>query len=198
MRLTAIPYLLIAFRLAAGVAVVILALAFGASARMACAVLLALGVLSDIFDGVIARRLGSVTDRLRTYDSRADVVFWLGVTIAMLVLHPRLVAATWPMVAVLGAMELTTHALSYARFGKEASPHHILSKLFGLALWALFTQLLLTGAGGWLLWLVFLVGVASQIEAFAITLALPAWRCDVRGLGEALALRRQATAGLSA
>jgi hypothetical protein len=93
------------------------------------------------------------------------------------------------MVAVLGAMELTTHAVSFARFRKEASPHHIASKLFGLALWALLTQLLITGSGGPLQVAVFVMGMASQLEALAITLALPAWRCDVKGIGEARRLR---------
>ena len=188
----AVPYILIALRVAAGLLILTLALLVGAPARWACAGLLAVGVLSDIFDGVIARRLGSVTDRLRTFDSRADVVFWLCATAAVLVLHPRLVAALWPPVAVLALMELTAHAVSFARFRKEASPHHLLSKLFGLALWALLTQLLITGTGGLVLPVAFAMGVASQLESLAIMLILPTWRCDVRGVGQALALRRLA------
>jgi len=192
MTLRAIPYLLIALRVAAGLSILGLSLTVGAPARWSCALLLAIGVLSDIFDGVIARRLGSVTDRLRTFDSRADVVFWLCATAAVLVLHPGLAATLWPPVLVLGVMELTAHVVSFARFGKEASPHHLLSKLFGLGLWALLTQLLITGTGGLALPVAFLMGVASQLEALAITLLLPAWRCDIRGVGQALALRRAA------
>jgi CDP-diacylglycerol--glycerol-3-phosphate 3-phosphatidyltransferase len=193
MRAAAVPYLLIGFRLAAGLAIVPVAALTGEAARFLCAAMLALGVLSDIFDGVIARRIGSVTDRLRTFDSRTDLIFWVGVTAAMLVLHPALFASTWPMAAILGLMELTTHAVSFARFRKEASPHHLLSKLFGLGLWGLITWLMITGSGGPLQWAVFALGVASQLEALAITLALPAWRCDVKGIGEALALRRAAS-----
>jgi CDP-diacylglycerol--glycerol-3-phosphate 3-phosphatidyltransferase len=188
----AIPYLLIALRVAAGLLILALALVAGPRARWICAGLLAVGVLSDIFDGVIARRLGSVTDRLRTFDSRADVVFWLCATASVLILHPGLVATLWPPVVVLAAMELTAHAVSFARFRREASPHHLLSKLFGLALWALLTQLLVTGTGGLVLPIAFAMGVASQLEALAIMLILPAWRCDVRGVGQALALRRAA------
>jgi hypothetical protein len=39
------------------------------------------------------------------------------------------------------------------------------------------------------LWLAFLAGLVSQLESIAIMVALPAWRCDVRGVGEALRLR---------
>ena len=190
----AIPYLLIVLRVVAGLSILALAVGIGPPARWACAGLLAVGVLSDIFDGVIARRLGSVTDRLRTFDSRADVAFWLCATAAVLILHPRLVATLWPPVLVLGVMELTAHAVSFARFRKEASPHHLLSKLFGLALWALLTQLLITGTGGVVLPVAFAMGVASQLEALAIMLILPAWRCDIRGVRQALALRRAARA----
>ncbi|KRA59567.1 CDP-alcohol phosphatidyltransferase [Caulobacter sp. Root655] len=190
----AIPYLLIALRVAAGLLILALALLVGSPARWSCAALLAVGVLSDIFDGVIARRLGSVTDRLRIFDSRADVVFWLCATAAVLILHPRLVATLWPAVLVLGVMELTAHAVSFARFRREASPHHLLSKLFGLALWALLTQLLITGTGGLVLAVAFAMGVASQLEALAIMLILPDWRCDIRGVRQALALRRAASA----
>ena len=192
MRPASIPYLLIGFRLGTGLVIAPVAALAGGPAQYLCAALLALGVLSDIFDGVIARRIGSVTDRLRTFDSRTDLVFWIGVTIAMLVLHPALFASTWPMVAILGAMEVTTHAVSFARFRKEASPHHLLSKLFGLGLWGLITWLMIKGSGGPLQWAVFALGVASQLEALAITLALPSWRCDVKGVGQALALRKAA------
>jgi CDP-diacylglycerol--glycerol-3-phosphate 3-phosphatidyltransferase len=118
------------------------------------------------------------------------LVFWVGVTVAMLVLHPNLLKSTLPMVVILGGMELTVHVVSFIRFRKEASPHHLLSKLFGLALWALLTQLLITGLGGPLQLMVFIMGVASQLEALAITLTLPVWRCDVRGVWAAWGLRK--------
>jgi phosphatidylglycerophosphate synthase len=37
---------------------------------------LLLGLVSDIFDGVLARRLGVATDRLRRFDSVTDVAFY--------------------------------------------------------------------------------------------------------------------------
>lgn len=192
-----IPPALVWFRLIAGVVIVGLSWSFGERSRFVCAALLALGVLSDIFDGVIARRIGVATEGLRTFDSRVDLVFWLCVTAAVIHMHPVLFGSVWPMIAVLGAMETTTHLVSFARFRREASPHHLLSKLFGLGLWALLTQMLLTGRGGWLMGAVFMLGVASQLEALAITLLLRTWRTDVRGLRHALSLRGGAAASAS-
>ncbi len=190
MSLVAIPYLLIAFRVFAGLAAVLLAVLMGQAAGFGCALLLAVGVLSDIFDGVIARRIGAATDRLRKFDSRADLVFWIGLTVALLRLHPNLSKDMLPLVGVLGALELGVHGASVIRFGKEASPHHILSKLFGLGLWALFTQLFVTGRGGEVQMGVFALGVASELEALAITLILPEWRCDVSTVWKAVEFRK--------
>jgi CDP-diacylglycerol--glycerol-3-phosphate 3-phosphatidyltransferase len=50
---------LIVLRLVAGPAILALALIFDDRARWACVTLLAAGVVSDIFDGVIARRIGA-------------------------------------------------------------------------------------------------------------------------------------------
>jgi CDP-diacylglycerol--glycerol-3-phosphate 3-phosphatidyltransferase len=184
-----IPWLLILFRLAAGPAIFAIAWTMGPPMKVACTVLLALGVLSDIFDGVIARRIGAVTPALRTWDSRTDVVFWVSVVGAGAVLLPGLILRLLPLIVVLAAMELTTHAVSFLRFRKEASPHHLLSKLFGLGLWLLMSVLYIRGEAGWLLYAVFALGVLSQLEALAIMLILPTWRADVKNVGEALALR---------
>ncbi|ESQ92996.1 CDP-alcohol phosphatidyltransferase [Asticcacaulis sp. AC460] len=185
-----LPFALILFRLVAGPVLLAVAGFKPAGAAVICAVLLALGVLSDIFDGVIARRLNIVTDSLRLWDSRCDVVFWLSVAISLHMLHPDIWQVTCIMLAALGLMEATTHLISYVRFGREASTHHLLSKIFCLFLWALASQIYLTGETGWLFWLTLAVGIVSQLEAMAIMLVVPAWQVDVKGLKAALALRR--------
>ncbi len=182
--LTRLPWLLVVFRIAAGPAMIALALA---GQGIAGAVLLSLGVLSDIFDGIIARRLGVATPALRTWDSRADVAFWLSAAIAVAVLRPELVPSLWPAAAVIAALEIGNHAFSFAKFRREASPHHYLSKAFGLGLWLLFAVSFATGRPGAVLWGVLALGIASQLEAFAITRRLKVWRCDVPSV---LSLRR--------
>ena len=171
-----LPWLLVLFRIACGPMMV--AVAFG-QWGLACAVLLSLGVLSDIFDGIVARRLGVATPALRTWDSRADILFWLSAIIAVVILRPGLIPALWPPALITALMEIGNHLVSFAKFRREASPHHYLSKAFGLGLWLLFGVTFVTGAPGPILWLVLALGVASQLEALAITLRLKEWRCDV-------------------
>jgi len=150
---------------------------------VACAALLALGVLSDIFDGIIARRLGVATPALRVWDSRADVVFWVCAFAAVALARPGLIDLLWPAAAVIAALEIGNHLASYAKFRREASPHHYLSKAFGLALWGLCSAALLAGDNiatmRATITTVLAIGILSQLEAFAITMRLKAWRCDV-------------------
>ena len=171
-----LPWLLVLFRMAAGPAMVVLA---AAGQGAACAGVLSLGVFSDIFDGIIARRLGVATPALRTWDSRADVLFWAAAVVAVVLLRPELVPVLWPAAALIAVLEIANHAVSFAKFRREASPHHWLSKAFGLGLWLLFGLAFATGRPGVVLWIVLGLGVASQLEAFAITLRLREWRCDV-------------------
>lgn len=149
----------------------------------ACALVLALGVLSDIFDGIIARRLKVATQALRVWDSRADVVFWVCVFVGVVLARPQLTALLWPAAAVIAVLEIGNHLFSFAKFRREASPHHYLSKAFGLTLWGLCSLAFLAGDDRAMMQtaigMVLVIGVASQIEAFAITLRLKTWRCDV-------------------
>ena len=171
-----LPWILVLFRLGTGP--VMLGLAIISHPRI-CALILALGVLSDILDGIIARRLGVATPALRVWDSRADVAFWLSAFVAVAVAYPGLVIVLLPIAAVIAALEIGNHLVSFARFKREASPRHYLSKLFGLGLWAVCTQAFLTGGVMPTLWIVAAIGILSQIEAFAITMRLQTWRCDV-------------------
>ncbi|MBB1178203.1 CDP-alcohol phosphatidyltransferase family protein [Pseudomonas sp. FW305-3-2-15-E-TSA4] len=173
-----LPWALVIFRLVAAPALLGLAL-IGPSAAITAAILLSLAVLSDILDGVIARRLDCVTPNLRLWDSRADVVFWLGAAIALILMHPSLGPTLMPPALTLLALEAANQALSIVKFRREAAPHHWLSKFFCLALWVLFAQLFVTGQPTALLWAALGLGVVSQLEAAAITLRLKTWRCDV-------------------
>lgn len=193
-----VPLILIVFRLAAGPAVLALGCTFGAGARHACAILLALGVLSDVFDGVIARMTDCATPALRKLDSRADVVFWLCIVADVAVVRPDVRISLLVMAGVLVVLELAPPIVSFVRFRQASSTHHILSKVFGLGLWLLTTVLLLQASAGRLQSSVFVIGVVSQLEALAIMLVIPTWRADVRGLGHALRLRRQAPGAVRA
>ena len=80
LSLTRLPLALTLLRLALAPLMVLLSerphpLLFG--------LILTAAVLSDIFDGILARRLGVATPSLRRLDSAVDVVFYLAVGFAL-------------------------------------------------------------------------------------------------------------------
>ncbi len=184
-----LPALLIIFRFFAGLMLVGISMTNVESAGIICAIILALGVLSDIFDGVLARKFNVVTNDLRLWDSRIDVIFWLCTAFALHIFYPMLWQISWVMIVVLGIMETIPRIISHIRFKREASTHHILSKIFTLFLWATISFAFLNGKLGNLYWVTLFIGIISQLEAIAIMLIIPEWAVDVKSIKSALKMR---------
>lgn len=103
MTLKQLPVVLVLSRLPAGPVLLWAALTRQSSGWLIG--ILAYVFLSDVFDGIIARRLGSVTEQLRVADSWADTVFYLCVAVSVWELHRALLASfTMPLLAVLALL----------------------------------------------------------------------------------------------
>ena len=86
------PYLLIVFRFLLAPTILIFSYyAEESIARLWIIVFIILGLLSDIFDGIIARQMGISTVKMRRMDSQTDLVFWLSIGIACYHLNPELI-----------------------------------------------------------------------------------------------------------
>ena len=155
----------------------------------AVAVLLVIGFLSDVFDGVVARRTGTATPILRRLDSTVDTVFYLGIAAAAWMLHRGEIRPLLPLILLVIATELGTNALCWLRFRREASYHAWSARMFGLALFAALLMLFAAGSPALLLPAI-VVGLLSHLENAAITLVLPEWRYDVRSLFVAWQIRQ--------
>jgi len=103
--------------------------------------MLTAGTLSDIFDGIIARRLGTATQHLRQADSAADVVFWVCVISAAQHRTGFIALHAWWLAAV-ALSEAACYALSFLRFHRPPAVHSYAAKLWGLLLFAGFASLL--------------------------------------------------------
>jgi len=80
---TKLPWALVLFRLSLGPGIVWLGRKFPVPALIVGCIVLAL--VSDIFDGVLARRWLCDTPRLRRWDTLADTAFYLGVLTLLIV-----------------------------------------------------------------------------------------------------------------
>jgi phosphatidylglycerophosphate synthase len=149
-------------------------------------------VLSDIFDGVIARRLNISTAALRSADSWADRWLYVCVAIAAWVAHKETILAFQvPLLTVLGLQGLWW-MVNLVKYGKPACYHTYSAKLWGLSLLVAAIALFGTGYGGITLWIAVLLGCVHTVEEIAITVMLPTWHHDVLSLAHALRLRRAA------
>jgi CDP-diacylglycerol--glycerol-3-phosphate 3-phosphatidyltransferase len=151
-------------------------------------------LLSDIYDGIIARRLGVETTALRRADSVADTIFYAAAACAAWLLAPAAVGSVGNILALLLALEGFRYAFDYAKFRREASYHSYAAKLWGLALALALILLLAFNISGWLLRAAIWVGIVSDIEGLAISIALPVWSHDIRSLAHALRARRRVLA----
>jgi len=145
------------------------------------ALLIVVGFLSDIYDGVVARRFGVATAGLRRLDSAADTVFYLAAAFVIWRLHPASVLHyRWLVFAVL-ATQIFNHMFELWKFGKEASYHAYSAKLWGLALFTSMIALLVLGDDR-LLPMALVLGLVSHVENFVISLRLSDWRPDVKSV----------------
>jgi phosphatidylglycerophosphate synthase len=148
--------------------------------------------LSDVFDGVLARRWGTVTSALRRTDSAVDTLFCLAALGAVWLWRPALVRDAAMLLTVLLCLEALRYAVDLAKFGREASYHMWSSKLWAAVLYLSFFMVLVLGEdGGWVT-AALLLGIVSDLEGLLVSLVLPEWHHDVPSLVHAWRLRHSA------
>ncbi len=191
--MAAVPLCLTALRFLLAAPVVLLALF--APLPGAFGVCLIAAFLSDVFDGIVARRLGIASEFLRRADSIADTVFYAAAIAAVWIVHPQVIEGRWPILIALLGLEISRYALDFARFGREASYHMWSSKLWGLLLFAAFFAVLALERDGWIVDVAISIGILADLEGIAISLILPTWRHDVPSLVHAWRLRARTVRG---
>ena len=145
--------------------------------------------LTDVFDGIIARRLNIATANLRRLDSIADSIFYLCALWAVWVLHSQIVLMNVALLVVLGILEGARYILDLWKFGREASYHMWSSKLWGVALFVAFVAIFATEQPSFFPVLAIGMGVIADVEGILISLTLRSWRHDVPSVFHALRIR---------
>jgi CDP-diacylglycerol--glycerol-3-phosphate 3-phosphatidyltransferase len=153
----------------------------GRGSGKTAAMVLALGFISDVYDGVVARRFGVATAGLRRLDSAVDSVFYLAAAFCLWRLHPEALLSHRSLIATVVGTLLIGHAFELWKFGREASYHAWLAKAWGAALFAALVFLFVAG-DDWLLTIALWLGIASHVENLLITARLPECRSDVKSI----------------
>jgi CDP-diacylglycerol--glycerol-3-phosphate 3-phosphatidyltransferase len=182
------PALLTALR--AILAPIVVLLAIYAPKPGAFAACLVAAFVSDVFDGIIARRLGVATPTLRRLDSAADTLFYAACVFAAWRLYPAAIRVRLLPLSILIALESLRYILDFAKFHREASYHMWSSKLWGIGLFVGFFSLLVFGSQGAAVSLALYLGIIADLEGIAISVILPRWQSDVPSFVHAMRAKR--------
>lgn len=185
-----IPYLLIAIRFLFAPIIFFLAFTKAEESRFIILSLMFIGLLTDIFDGIIARKVGVSSEKLRRLDSQVDFVFWLSLGFAAYFINTELIKSQWKNIALIFIMEALCYIISFIKFKKETCTHAFLSKMWGLSLLIAFTYLIGFQHSGWAFYLTIVLGFISHLDVILIILILPKWQYDVPSFYHAWKIRK--------
>ena len=185
-----IPLGLILFRFLLAPAIIALAYFLQENSKPIIVVLMYLGLISDILDGIIARKQKISSAKLRRMDSQTDMIFWLSIGFATWMLYPQLIHDNLIAIWAILAMEAMVYAISILKFKRETCTHALLSKLWGITLLIAFTSLIGFNHAGIPFMTAIIMGLISHVDRILITLLLPKWAHDIPSAYHAYLLRK--------
>ena len=184
-----IPVLLIYSRLIIGFVLILLSYLKIEHYSIYAITLLTIGLLTDVFDGIIARHLKFSNQQLRRLDCTIVQVFFISVAIATYIQCPAFFANNAAKLIVLFSFEAFTYIVSYIKFKKEIATHSIGAKLWTLTLFATLVQIMAQCESVVLFNICFWLGLITRLEIVTIILLLKKWTNDVPTFLHAIKLR---------
>jgi phosphatidylglycerophosphate synthase len=185
-----IPIGLILTRLIFGFFILLLSFTSIAHLRPIIIFFLVAGILTDVFDGIIARKLGVSTEKLRRLDSLVDQAFWICSISAACIICPDFWSGNSTKLLILCGAELLIYVISYLKFRKEVSTHAILSKIWTISIVATLIRVVATCEPGIIFEVCFYLGIISRIEIMLILALIKNWVTDVPSVYHAWQLRK--------
>ena len=185
-----IPIALIYSRLVIGLSIILLSIIQIDNYRFFAITFLTIGLLTDIFDGIIARRLNISTQILRRLDSTADQFFFISVAVATYIQCPEFFKTNALKLIILSGLECFAYLISFIKFRKEIATHSIGAKIWTLLLFATLIQIIMQCKSVVLFNIFFWVGLLTRLEIIAIILILKKWTNDVPTFFHSIKLRQ--------
>jgi phosphatidylglycerophosphate synthase len=158
--------------------------------RLMINLFLVAGLLTDVFDGIIARKLNVSTVKLRRLDSIVDQVFWISALITAYIICADFFHEHAVMLITLLSIEAMTYGVSYIKFKKEVATHAISSKFWTLTILATLIQIISSCDSSWLFMTCFYVGMITRMEIIAILLIISKWENDIPSVYHAIMIRK--------
>lgn len=183
-----IPHALLYSRLV--VAILIIVFSFLGLAPAIIVALSIYAILSDVFDGIIARHLKISTIEMRQLDTKIDTVFWFSCLFYICINHPLFLKAHLLQIGILVFSEFFIIGFGFVKFQERISYHTIFSKFWAILLLWFFIDLVLNNSSNISFNISFWYGMLVQIEILLIAIILKKPQTDVPGLIPAIKLRK--------
>ena len=183
-----IPHMLLYSRLV--VAVLIVVLSITKVSPIFIVALSIYAVLSDVFDGIIARHLNISTIEMRQLDTKIDTVFWFSCLFYICITQSQFLKTHLLQIFILVFSELFIIAFGILKFQERISYHTIFSKFWALLLLWFFIELVLNNKCHYSFTISFWYGIFVKIEILLIAIILKQNQTDVPGFLEAIKLRK--------
>jgi CDP-diacylglycerol--glycerol-3-phosphate 3-phosphatidyltransferase len=148
-------------------------------------------LLSDIFDGWIARAFALESKLGAALDSVADSLMLFVSVYGIWVFYPEVIREHAWLCGIAVGLWALEDLLALARYGRLSSFHTYLSKVVANLLGFFIGWLFLFGFEPWMLYLAAGTSIVASLEELALLRVLPEWRADVRGLWWVLRERRE-------
>lgn len=145
-------------------------------------------MLSDIFDGKIARWMGQASEFGARLDSWADQLMVVSGVLCAMWLQPQLIHSELPFVLFVVGGNFLAIGLGWRKFGRLTSYHTTAARLMAYIAGA-GAIVAITWGWPWLFRAGALVAIYSAAEEIAITFTLDAWTANVPSLAVARAIR---------
>jgi CDP-diacylglycerol--glycerol-3-phosphate 3-phosphatidyltransferase len=169
-------------------AIVFLAVTRPPHANLIVLSLITVCLVTDILDGIIARRLNISTTQFRVLDTIFDLAFYLCTLGYVFSINPVVLETNARLILSILTLEVLLYLTSLIRFGRLPSPHAFLSKVWGLYLAVEFYLLILQVEGNHFQ-LALCFGVIVHIDRLLIYLFLKSWDHDIPSSYHAWLLR---------
>jgi CDP-diacylglycerol---glycerol-3-phosphate 3-phosphatidyltransferase len=187
-----IPISLVIIRLLIGIVIAFISVFMGGGFKSTLVILVIIGFVADIFDGIIARYIGVSTPGLRVWDTNVDRIFWLLVLMSCYYLHKEYIISKIALISSVLSFELLIYLVSIFRFGKTPSPHNLLTKLWGIMIAVSLTEILFTGTSSTFN-VMMVIGFISRTDTLLIYCILKKWDHDIPSFFHALQLNKGRT-----
>lgn len=176
-----LPFILVYSRLVIAIVAVLLLFSNLPKIPYILSALILIGLLTDIFDGIIARKYNVASEKLRIWDSNVDIVFWLVVIGCSLYLNVPVISKIWTWIIILISAEALTYIFSWIKFKRTVATHTLMAKFWTLSLLCFILEFNLNESL-YSFFFCFWLGMLSRLEIILIILCLKNWTTDVPSL----------------